>query len=259
MGVNFIQKAAGTVDFIDDQSSKILTRLGPRTLETGDRAQRASQFDDFIGKTISTIWDVQKGSDGATANFAISADTSGKALATTGAGAGASMAVNGVQLSSALNWKANQGNLVFECKVKISAITTIALYVGFTDQLSALEMPATLASSDVLTTNYTDGCGFLFDTAADTDNWWLIGVANDVDATKQNTGVAPVADTYETLRIELTTGGAATFYRNGAQVGTQMTGAVTATVALTPVVVGFTRAAGSATISTDYIFVQQDR
>lgn len=258
MGVNYIQRASGTMDFVDDQTSKIITRLGPRTLEMGDRALRSAQFDDFSGKTISTIWDVQKGSDGATVNFAISAAANGMARATTGAGAGASMAANGVQLSSALNWYANQGNLVFEAKVKISAITNINLFVGFTDQLAALEAPVTL-SGTTFTTNATDAVGFLFDTNATTDTIRLVGVANDVDATHQDTGLAYVAATYRTLRIEVDTSGAAVFFIDGARVGTTLSGAVTATVALTPVIAGFTESAASATVDADYVFVQQDR
>ncbi len=217
-------------------------------------------FDDFLGATMSTRFGVNKGSDGGTVNFAINAATSGTVRATTGAGAGGTMAVNGVQLHSALNYKANQGKLVFEARVKISAITNISVFVGLTDQVAALEMPVnSAASANTITTNATDGVGFMFDTSMTAANWWLVGVANDVDATAQNTSIAPVADTYEKFRIEISTAGVATFYRNGISVGSAMTGALTATVALTPVVAAFTRTAGSATVDVDYVLTQQLR
>lgn len=216
-------------------------------------------FDDFLGDVIADQFGVRKGSDAACADFAIAVAVNGTLAATTGAGAGASMAVNGVQLEHELNWKPNQGNLMFEARVKMSAITTVALFVGLTDQKASLEMPATLGSSDALTTNFTDGVGFLFDTSADTDNIWLVGVAADTDATKQDTSLAFVADTYRTLRIEIDTSGNATFFVDGVQRGTIMASATTATVALTPVIAGFSRAAASRVFTADYILVQADR
>lgn len=169
----------------------------------------------------------------------------------------ASMAVSGIQLSRGLCWKANQGGLYMEARVKTGIITNIAYFVGFTDQSAALEMPVSL-SVTTFTTNATDACGFLFDTAATTDTIRLVGVATDVDATMQDTSTAPVADTYQIFRVELSTTGVATFYIDGTAVGTTMTGAVTATVALTPVIAAFNRttANGATTIITaDYIDV----
>jgi hypothetical protein len=117
------------------------------------------------------------------------------------------------------------------------------------------------ASADTLTTTATDAVGFMFDTSMATDTWWLTGVANDVDATHQNTGFAPVISTYETFRIELSATGIAKFFRNGLFVGSgPMSGAVTATVALTPVIAGFNRTtSGNGTITVDYLGVAANR
>lgn len=260
MGVNFVQNGSAnpSLDLVDDQTSKVLASFKQHGAIFSDLASNSTQFDDFIGKTITGAWDVQKGSDGSAANFAISAGNSGMVRATTGADAGGTMALNGVQLSSALNWKAANGNLVFEAKVKISAITNISIFVGLTDQVAALEAAATLTGT-TFTTNATDAIGFLFDTNATTDTIRLVGVANDVDATPQDTGLAYVAATYRTFRIEVTTAGVATFFIDGLQIGTPMTGAVTTSVALSPVVSGFAEAAATRTIDADYIFVQQTR
>lgn len=223
---------------------------------------KATMYDDFCGKTISTLWGVQKGSDGATVNFAINAALGGTIRATTGAGAGASYAANGVQLDSALNWEADKGGLVMEARLKISAITNVALYVGFTDQVASLIMPMTLSGGS-LTTNASNGAGFLFDTAATVANFKICGVATDVDATFQTlTGSAPVAATYMTLRTVITSLGLANFYKDGVYMnssGVPMTGAVTKTIPLTPVVAAFTRSAASITVDVDYIWVQQTR
>lgn len=178
---------------------------------------------------------------------------------TTGDDAAASMAVNGAQGHQFLAWRADSDGLFAEFRVKLSAITSVALFVGLSDQVSALEMPFTLGGGDALTSNATDAVGVLFDTGADTDNWWLVGVANNVDATKQDSAVAPVAGTYETWRIELSAAGAATFYRNGSVIGSAMTGAVTPTVLLTPYIAAFSRAAASRVIDLDYVHIQANR
>lgn len=217
--------------------------------------------DDFLGEEIDGYkWQSLIGSNASCQQAILLQDqTRGMGRLTTGADAGGTMALNGCQLQGALNWSANQGGLVIEGRLLMSAITNVAVFFGFTDQVSALEMPFTLAAGDVLTSNATDAVGVLFDTGADTDNWWAVGVAADVDATKQNLAVAPVAATMEYWRIEITTAGVATFYRNGSLVGSAMTAALTASAQLTPVVVAFSRGAASRTIDVDFINVQAQR
>lgn len=261
MGLNLIRKAASTLwrsdtlnrpyeplELFDDGTH----RLGGVTIPR--------LFDDFLGDTIQTaLWgNPTKGSDGATVDFAFAAGVNGLLKGTTGAGAGATMAVNGIQIDSQLSYKANSGGLVFECRAKLSAITAVSCFIGLSDQIASLEAPVTL-SVVTFTTNATDAVGFLFDTNATTDTIRLVGVANDVDATMQDTSDAWVADTFYTFRIEVTAGGVATFYMNGAKVGTEMAGAVTPTIALTPYVSGFSTAAASRDITLDYILTQSNR
>lgn len=230
-------------------------------------------YDDFLGggqafsTTIIDGWRSRKGSDGACVDWTVTEAVGGTVAGVVG-NTTASMAVAGVQLDRGLDWKANQGNVCIEARLKMSKITNIAVYFGFTDQVSALEMPINSATgAHTITTNATDGCGFLFDTAdTSTDQWLLVGVANDVDATVQSSispagaAIVPVADTYEVLRIELDTAGGAVFYRNGIQVGTKMALAVTPTIALTPVFAAFNRTtSGAGTITVDYFACEGTR
>jgi len=219
---------------------------------------RVSLDDDFLGNALSEVWRTAKGSDAAAALPAIFTKDGGAVRLVTGANAAGDMTTNGSQLCSSLNWRAT-GAAIFECRVQMSAITNVAVFVGLTDQLGALEMPFTLGAGNVLTSNASDAVGVLFDTGADTDNWWLVGVKADVDATKQNTGVAPVAATYETWKIILTTAGTATFYRNGVKVGSAMSNAITANLLVTPVVAAFSRGAASRNIDVDWVRVEQVR
>lgn len=215
--------------------------------------------DDFTGDAVADQWGSQIGSHGSVAAPAINSQIGGVVRLVTGADAAGTMATNGVQLQSELNWAANQHGLSIEFRLKVNNITDVAIFAGFTDQIAALEMPFTLGAGDALTSNATDAVGVLFDTGADTDNWWMVGVANNVDATKQNAGVAPAAGTFETWRIVLANNGQATFFRNGTLVGSSMNGAVTASGALTPVVAAFSRGASSRAIDVDVIKVEQLR
>jgi hypothetical protein len=217
--------------------------------------------DDFLGAEIDGYkWQSLIGTNASTRQaIVLASQTGGAVRMTTGADAGATMALNGAQLHSDLNWTAANGGLVFEAMTKVDAVTAVAIFIGMTDQIAALEMPFTLTAGDVLTSNASNAFGILFDTDATTDNWWLVGVAADVDATKQNTALGPSAATYDTWRIEVDAVGAATFYRNGTAVGTALAGAVTPAAQLTPVIAAFSRGAASRNIDTGAILVRQQR
>lgn len=218
---------------------------------------RVVLFDDFLGDAIQTPWAVTLGSDSTSnvASGAVVAGAAGGVLRLAGADSTGAMAEDGAQLTSFLNWKAANGDLIFEARVKLAVITNVSAFVGFTDTV-ALEAPITsAASADTITTNASDAVGFMFDTSMAADTWWLTGVKGDTDAVAQNTGIAPVAATYETLRIEVTPTGEASFFRNGAQVGALMSAALTASVALTPVIGLFPRTAAFGTqVDVDYVY-----
>jgi hypothetical protein len=214
-------------------------------------------FEDFMGDVAPSEVNYTEGTDTTTADGAIVALVNGVFRLTAGDSAG-SIAADGAQLNTELNWKVSQGKLVMEARVSIAAITTVSCFVGLTDT-KALEAPFSL-SGTTFTSNATDAVGFLFDTAATTDTIRLVGVKADTDATAQDTGVAFVADTYKVLRVEINSDGAATFYINGLQVGTLMSAAITTTVALTPVfIIRPEGAVAGRTMDIDYFMVAADR
>lgn len=217
-------------------------------------------FDDFLGDVIADQWNVVEGTDSATSDAAILSGGIGGVLRLTTGDAGTGLAADMVQLTQALQWQASNGGLAFQARFKMSAITTCYAFLGLTD-VTTLEAPIiSAASADTFTTNASDAVGFMFDTRMATDNWWLTGVAANTDATMQDMGAAPVADTYAVFRVEVDANGAARFYYNGALVGTQMTGAVTAATDLTPTIaVSKTSVAASMTADIDYVGVSMTR
>lgn len=211
-------------------------------------------FDHFTGASLDTTkWTAVEGTDSATSAAAIVSAPGGVLRLTTG-DAGTGAAADMEQIVSQLSYKPSEGGISVETKIKLSAITTCLLFVGFTDSLS-FEVPIeSAASANTLTSTATDAVGFLFDTRMSTDTFHLVGVKNDVDATSQVLDVAPVAGTYVTLRVDVSSAGDAQFYINGAQVGTVMEDAVTPTALLTPTV-AFTKTsvAASATADLDWL------
>jgi hypothetical protein len=222
---------------------------------------RVAFFDDFLGDVTLDQYNFLEGTDSATSAELVLAGGIGGVLRITTGDAGSGLAADMAQVTQELQWQASNGGLAMQVRLKLSAITTCYVFVGFTDLAATLEGPIiSAASADTFTTNATDAVGFMFDTRMSTDTWWLTGVANDVDATMQNTGFAPVADTYETLRVEVSSTGVATFFRNGLPVGTAMTGAVTAGADLTPTInVSKTSVAASMTADIDYLAIEMIR
>jgi hypothetical protein len=218
-------------------------------------------WEDFLGDVVPDQINAIEGTDSATSDCAILAGGIGGVMRLTTGDAGTGLAADMEQITWALQWQASNGGLAMEVRAKLSAITTCYAFIGFTDLAASLEGPVISAgAADTITTNASDAVGFMFDTRMATDNWWLVGVAADVDATAQDSGSAPVANTYAVFRIEVDTAGVATFFYNGNQIGTKMTGALTAATDLTPTIcVSKTSVAASMTMDVDYVHVSMNR
>jgi hypothetical protein len=212
-------------------------------------------FDDFCGDVLQDPWNAVEGSDTDGAQAVLAGGIGGVLRLTSGNDdANGTQATDASGVTSYLNWQASNGGLVFQTRIKVSRITDAYIFAGFTDVITA-ELPIiSAASANTLTSNASDAVGFMFDTNMTADNWWLVGVKADTDATAQNTSVAPVADDYETLRIEIGATGIATFFRNGKQVGTAMADAVTAATDLTPCVY-VSNADGTSTVTLDVDYI----
>ncbi len=217
-------------------------------------------FDDFLGDVIADQWNYTEGTDSATSASAILAGGVGGVLRMTTGDTGTGLAADLCQLSQELQWRAANGGLFAEARVKLSAITNAYVFFGFTD-VGTLEAPVeSAASANTLTSNATNAAGLMFDTRMTSDNFWLVGVKADVDPTAQDSGVAPVADDYITLGVAVDVLGTATFFVNGAPVGTPVANAVAPAAMMTPTLaVSKTSVAASMNLDVDYIGVSMNR
>jgi len=126
---------------------------------------------------------------------------------------------DGSQFCTVVPVQADSGNLAFECRVKIVDISEVSLYVGFTD-ITTLEEPMSV-SGTTLTTNCSDGFGFIFDSAMTAPKWVCAGVDTNTDATGEGVSdaTAPADGVYQTLRAEVNTAGTfAEFFVDGVKV-----------------------------------------
>lgn len=222
--------------------------------------QMVTLFDDFTGKALdSNKWLAVEGTDSATSDAAILAGGIGGVLRLTTGDAGTGLAADLEQIVTALAWQASNG-LAAQCRVKLSRLTNAYFFFGFTDKLT-LEGPiVSAASGNTITSNANNAVGFLFDSRMTSQTVFLVGSAANVDATVQNSGVSLTADRYVTLRLEINSSGEATFFINGRQYGTRMSGAITPATDLTPYIgVSNTSGVASFTADVDYIAVNMLR
>jgi hypothetical protein len=220
----------------------------------GDAGEKVL-FTDFQNGLPSFLT-VTQGSDDLTAEAHINSAI-GEYSMTSGNADGA-VTVDGVVMDAALAWEGEEGGgIEARCGLKIDSIANAAFYFGFHDRLasSAIESPFALGGSNAITSTATDGCGFLFDTGADTDEIWCLGVSNDTDSVDSATsGIAPVAGTYLDLMVRLI-GTTAKYYINDALVKT-LTGASRATIDLTPCILVDGRTTASKVLTIDYLLVK---
>lgn len=262
-----------TANFPSDTPGAKLRREGDKINTNFDRleemvrpASKSLWFEDFIG-----TWAI--GDAGPADRFSTTAGAgTGNAAATTVAASlngevtlksasdDGTHAQNGSTLTAiGLAWKANSGGLVMEARVKLDAVTDVALFVGFTDTISTtVELPIFLNASDI-DSDATDACGVIFDTDGSNDKWCHGGVKNGTDTVPAYAPDAPAAATYYVIRVEVSAAGAVQGFINGRPIGDAVADAVTITTALTPAIIIANRGAAQRVATIDYIMAQQNR
>ncbi len=175
---------------------------------------------------------------------------------------GSGVAADGSQLCLSIPVTADAGGLLFEARLRINtAITNTVVNVGLTDA-TGLEMPCTIGGGDALTTTASDFAGFVYDSAADTDEWFGVAVDSDTDdAGSATTTVAPTADTYQRLTATLSADGATIAFAIDGTTQLTLTGdaGVSPDVSLYLTVCVAANSAASEVVDVDYLYLVHDR
>lgn len=191
-------------------SGRIFRRFERSTGETAVVHAPIFLKDDFLGDVLQDPWNICLGSDGACAGAIIAGQSGGLLRLTSGANVGATPALDIAMLNAGLNFVTGvHYDLNLEVKIRMNtAVTGGTMGIGFTDVHSttgSTEEPSSIATA-TLTTNATDGVGLLFDTGATSKKFHVWGVNDGTDSVFYDTNVAPVADVFNILRVQLTSG-----------------------------------------------------
>jgi hypothetical protein len=249
MGQTFFDEDEGRLLFYDSRAQAWFSADGIPVWNASLPPNRYIS-DHFGLNTLSTKWTVNKGSDAQAVNPVI-VSHEGKVRLETG-DAGTGLAADGSAMSGPVVFEAEEGKMRFAVRLKVDTAQKIRFFVGFTDTaVSTLEMPFSL-SGTTYTSTATDGCGFLWDPAATTDTLRGVGVANDVDATHLDLGVAMADDTFVDLRMTVSTAGLAKFWVNDLYKGS-VAAATRVGIDLCPVLVAVTTEAVTHKLDAEFI------
>lgn len=224
--------------------------------------RRVTFFDDFLGGAIEARISSTAGSGTGNQAATVVADSLNGEITIKSASDNGAHSANATTITlDQLNFKANQGGMAVEARLKVDLITSVALFLGFTDVISTtVEMPIYKASgADDIDSDAADACGICFDTQGTTDQWFHGGVKAGVDTAATHSGTAPSADTHVTLRVEVSAAGAVVGYVNDTAIGSAVANAVTITTSLTPCIVICNRTTSQRIATIDYFYAQQSR
>jgi len=161
---------------------------------------------------------------------------------------------DGSELQCYLPVKNEWGKVVMEGNIRVIYTTDVKVFIGFTNNSATFEHPFDIDSSDVVTATADDACGFVLDTTAATNEWFMAAVNNAiVDTGSAPLGVAPVAG-FRKFRIEISTSGFAKFYIEDTLVGELDTTGVDVDIDLFPTVVVSELNNKARTVVVDYIY-----
>lgn len=231
-------------------------------LASVDPSQKVTFYDDFLAAAIDGRISSTAGSGTSNEVATKVADSLNGEITLKSASDDGAHGANATSLTlDELNFKANQGGLVMEARLKLDAITAAALFVGFTDVISStVEMPIYKTDgADTVDSDADNACGVCFDTDGTTDQWFHGGTKATTDTAATHSGTAPAADTYVIVRVEVSAAGAVQGFINGTAIGAATANAVTATTALTPCIVVCNRGPAQRIATVDYIWAQQNR
>lgn len=256
MTMNLIQNTDGSASFKSSDNSKTPIVFDDQRGAYVPPEQFVQFADDFLGDLLEDGYSGAGGSDPQALTPAINAQNGGVVRLVAG-DSNVSAAADASVLTHALNWKAGNGGLFMEARIKaVSSVADFALNVGFTDTLgtTTVEEPFTINGTTVSGVADDAAC-FVFDTAATNDTLHAQGAKGGTDTAISNTGEALTADAWIRLGVALDSSGTATFYVDGVQVAT-VANAVTTTVALTPVIAVGSRTTAAKTVDVDYLVVR---
>jgi hypothetical protein len=153
--------------------------------------------------------------------------------------------------------------MMMEVRMEQAALTNRQIYVGWTGTMADEQSDIASGSGSTITLTESNLCGFLFDASLTTDvEWHMIhnggSTTGVTDGLLLNSGVTPVVNEMNILRVEIDPNGTARWYIDGVLLKT-LEGAVSPTAVFAACVGGVCTGAYSVTFAIDYIAVEANR
>ena len=269
MSHKIVQKVDGSLGVVNNVTgAEVLTLAddGNITFAYPPVIDKFSIVDDFYGTWAigdagpADLWSSTAGSGTANAVATTVADSlCGEVTLKSASDDGAHSANCSTFTGINLGWKASQGGLAMEARLKISDVSEAVMFVGFTDTISpTVELPIFL-TTPAIDSDAANACGVGYDVDGTTKQFFHGGVKANTDTTPAYSGSAPADGVYFVVRVEVSSAGAVQGFINGKAIGDPVANAVTASTALTPAIIIGNRSANQVTATIDYIWVQQNR
>ena len=156
------------------------------------------------------------------------------------------------------------GTLVLETRLKMAALTARRVFAGFRGTMAHDESDVLTGATETLTlTAEADLCGFFYDVGLTTDiEWHMVhnggSTTGVTDALLLNSGVTPVINLMDILRVEIDNNGTARWLINGVLLKT-LAGAVDPDEVFAGCFGVMATSAVSGTVTADYIAVEANR
>lgn len=154
--------------------------------------------------------------------------------------------------------------MILETRLEMAALTARIVFVGFTGAMDDAESDLVSASgATTIAYTETDIVGFLYDVTLTTDvEWHLVhsgGTTTAItDSELLNSGVTPVINKMNILRVEVDNNGTARWFIDGILLKT-LAGAVDPTAIFAGCVGAIATTSTSATVAVDYLAVEANR
>ncbi len=153
--------------------------------------------------------------------------------------------------------------MAVECRLEMAALTARRVFVGFTGTMADAQSDICTGATSTITLTESNLVGFLYDVGLTTDvEWHLVhnggSVTGVTDGLLLNSGVTPVINTMDLLRVEVDNNGTARWYINEVLLKT-LDGAISSTAVFAGCVGAIATAATSATVTVDFLAVEANR
>lgn len=211
-------------------------------------------YDDFLGSSLDGAWSGASGSDGS--DPAIQDGEVGGVVRLATGGGTSGFSSNLSALAHGRNFRADNGEALVGGRLAIDTVAHSYIFIGFTDDTGA-ELPFTLDSDGNLTANASDAVGILMDTTYD-QNFHAVGVAGDSTVSPVALGVGPADGEWIVPEVVVRETGAAVMHVDRGRVAS-LASAVSADVALTPVVVASDDNEGTRNLDVDWLLAVGER